>query len=77
MAIFFFLKDIVQWEKVQMKIMQGQFMKQKYYCKNSDIEVFFTFICGVKVLTSDYHICGNRHTVHLGLNGTRIFPSMP
>ena len=29
------------------------------------------------ILTSDYHISGNRHTVHLGLNGARIFPSMP
>lgn len=29
------------------------------------------------ILTSDHHISGNRHAVHLGLNGTRIFPSMP
>ena len=29
------------------------------------------------ILTSDDHISGNRHAVHLGLNGTRIFPSMP
>lgn len=38
---------------------------------------YHTWCTVMAILTSDDHISGNRHTVHLGLNRTCIFPSMP
>lgn len=40
------------------------------------ITLFCSVCCIGSILTSDDYICGNGHTVHLGLNCTGVLPSM-